>query len=194
MKRLLIFAAFLITGCSAFPVSLDRVRLVTCQKGPAGSAFGVKHYKGDTIFATCAHVVAYAQAQMRLKGFDARLMYFNPDTDVALIAIPGFHRVETLGTPSYGDKVQAFGYPYCKFPYRPPAENQAVSSRGFVSWIDDTRVGIDGGMAPGYSGGPVFNERGEVIGMGHAGLSPGGVFNIAVHAKCIREAVEQVAP
>lgn len=126
----------------------------------------------DGYILTNAHVVAEAdEIVVRLsdrREFRARVVGMDRPSDVALIRIEasGLPRV-TLGDPArlkVGEWVVAIGSP---FGFEQSVTAGIVSAKGrslpdenFVPFIQ-TDVAIN----PGNSGGPLFNLRGEVIGM-----------------------------
>jgi len=134
-----------------------------------GSGFIVS---ADGYVLTNAHVVEGAdEILVRLtdkREFRARLMGADPRTDVALLKIDasGLPKV-TLGDPSrlrVGDWVVAIGSP---FGFENSVTAGIVSAKGrslpqenFVPFIQ-TDVAIN----PGNSGGPLFNMKGEVVGI-----------------------------
>jgi serine protease Do len=134
-----------------------------------GSGFIIS---ADGYILTNAHVVAEAdEIVVRLsdrREFRARVVGMDKPSDVALIRIDasGLPRV-TLGDPArlkVGEWVVAIGSP---FGFEQSVTAGIVSAKGrslpdenFVPFIQ-TDVAIN----PGNSGGPLFNLRGEVIGM-----------------------------
>ncbi|MBS0356768.1 MAG: DegQ family serine endoprotease [Proteobacteria bacterium] len=126
----------------------------------------------DGYVLTNAHVVEGAdEIIVKLtdkREFRARLMGADPRSDVALLKIEaaGLPKV-TLGDPSrlrVGDWVVAIGSP---FGFENSVTAGIVSAKGrslpqesFVPFIQ-TDVAIN----PGNSGGPLFNMKGEVVGM-----------------------------
>jgi serine protease Do len=134
-----------------------------------GSGFIVS---SDGLILTNAHVVDGAQEiVVRLtdrREFRARLVGTDPKSDVAVLRIEatGLPTVR-LGDPSrvkVGEPVLAIGSPY-------GLENTVTSgivSAKSRSLPDDTYVPFlqtDVAVNPGNSGGPLFNARGEVIGI-----------------------------
>ena len=126
----------------------------------------------DGMILTNAHVVADAQ-EVRVKltdrrEFDAKVMGVDRVTDVALIRIQANNLpTVVLGDPSglrVGDPVLAIGAP---FGFENTATSGIVSAKS-RSLPDETYVPFiqtDVAVNPGNSGGPLFNARGEVIGI-----------------------------
>lgn len=126
----------------------------------------------DGVILTNAHVVADAQ-EVRVKltdrrEFNAKVVGFDKLTDVALIRIDARNLPTVrLGDPAavrVGDPVLAIGAP---FGFENTATSGIVSAKS-RSLPDETYVPFiqtDVAVNPGNSGGPLFNARGEVIGI-----------------------------
>jgi serine protease Do len=134
-----------------------------------GSGFIVN---SDGIILTNAHVVQDAkEVTVKLtdrREFKAKVLGSDPQTDVAVIKIDAKNlptvKVGDVGQLQVGEWVLAIGSPY-------GLENTAtagiVSAKG-RSLPDDTSVPFiqtDVAVHPGNSGGPLFNDRGEVVGI-----------------------------
>jgi serine protease Do len=126
----------------------------------------------DGIILTNAHVVQGAdEVTVKLtdrREFRAKVLGSDPVTDVAVIKINASHlpvvRIGNVDKLDVGDWVLAIGSPY-------GLENTAtagiVSAKG-RSLPNDTSVPFiqtDVAVNPGNSGGPLFNSRGEVVGI-----------------------------
>ncbi len=149
----------------------------------------------DGLILTNAHVVDGAQeVTVKLtdrREFKAKVLGSDPQTDVAVIRIDAKDLpVVRLGDPSrvkVGEPVLAIGSPY-GFENTVTAGIVSAKSR---SLPDDTYVPFiqtDVAVNPGNSGGPLFNQRGEVIGInsqiysqtgGYQGLSFAIPINVA---------------
>jgi serine protease Do len=127
---------------------------------------------GDGFVLTCAHVVENAQEiVVRLidrREFGARLIGLDARTDVALLKIdaPGLPAT-AIGDPAkleVGEWVLAIGSP---FGFSHSATSGIVSAKGrslpFENYIPFIQTDV--AINPGNSGGPLFNLRGEVVGM-----------------------------
>ncbi|WER49720.1 DegQ family serine endoprotease [Cupriavidus sp. WKF15] len=149
----------------------------------------------DGLILTNAHVVDGAQeVTVKLtdrREFKAKVLGTDQQTDVAVIRIDAKDLpVVRLGDPSrvkVGEPVLAIGSPY-GFENTVTAGIVSAKSR---SLPDDTYVPFiqtDVAVNPGNSGGPLFNQRGEVIGInsqiysqtgGYQGLSFAIPINVA---------------
>ncbi len=145
---------------------------------------------------TCAHVINHAK-QVIVKLADhhdyvARVIGLDTKSDVALLKIPATHLATVrIGHPSrlqVGDWVLAIGAPF-------GFENSATA--GIVSAVGRNLPGsdyvpfiqTDVPINPGNSGGPLFNTRGQVVGInsqiysrtgGFMGLSFAIPINLAI--------------
>lgn len=149
----------------------------------------------DGLILTNAHVVDSAtEVTVKLtdrREFKAKVLGTDPQTDIAVIRIDAKDLPTVrLGDPSkirVGEPVLAIGSPY-GFENTVTAGIVSAKSR---SLPDDTYVPFiqtDVAVNPGNSGGPLFNQRGEVIGInsqiysqtgGYQGLSFAIPINVA---------------
>lgn len=144
-----------------------------------GSGFIISE---DGRIVTNHHVIADAESvSVKLadgRTFEARIVGSDPLTDIALLevdtddALPtvSFGRSETLRV---GDEVVAVGNP---FGLGGTVTSGIVSalSRDIRSGPFDDFIQTDAAINRGNSGGPLFNNAGEVIGVNTAIISPGG--------------------
>jgi len=146
-----------------------------------GSGFLISN---DGYILTCAHVVEGAQEiAVRLtdrREFRAQLVGADRRSDVALLKINanGLPAPVAIGNPMHlavGEWVLAIGSP---FGFDSSATSGIVSAKGrslpsenYVPFIQ-TDVAIN----PGNSGGPLFNLKGEVVGVNSQIYSRTGVF------------------
>jgi serine protease Do len=94
--------------------------------------------------------------------------------------------------PTYGDEVTAIGNPF---------ELEFVVTRGIVSRPNQTvpyaktkRLQFDAVVGPGNSGGGLWNDKYELIGIVHAGRAVRGVpvgLNFAIPISMVREVLAQ---
>ncbi|WP_367847152.1 Do family serine endopeptidase [Rhodoferax sp. WC2427] len=134
-----------------------------------GSGFIVS---ADGIVMTNAHVVKDAkEVVVKLtdrREFVAKVLGADPKTDIAVLKIDAKNLpVATIGKSSdlkVGEWVLAIGSPYG---FENTVTAGVVSAKG-RSLPDDSAVPFiqtDAAVNPGNSGGPLFNSRGEVIGI-----------------------------
>ena len=138
---------------------------------------------------TNRHVVRDCLVQnIRLTLADGRVTYpvgikSDPSTDVAIIEIdaPGALPARTGNSDSVdvGDYVLAFGSPFGLSHSMTHGIISAKGRRDLSLGTDDVRIQdfiqTDAAINPGNSGGPLFNVRGEVVGINTAIASDSGV-------------------
>lgn len=148
------------------------------QRGE-GSGFIID---ADGYIATNNHVVDGAsEVTVRLKSGEelaARVVGIDERTDLALLKVEDSRNLPTLNLGDsdqsrVGDWVLAIGNP---FGLGGSATAGIISARGrdIQSGPYDDYLQIDAPINAGNSGGPVFNARGEVIGINTAIFSPNG--------------------
>lgn len=161
-----------------------------------GSGFIFTH---DGLILTNAHVIDGAdEVIVKLtdrREFKAKVIGLDKNTDVAVIKIKAKDLPTVkIGDPTLsrvGEPVLAIGSPYG---FENSATGGIISAKA-RSLPDDTYVPFiqtDVAVNPGNSGGPLFNHRGEVIGInsqiysrtgGFQGLSFAIPINVAIHIK-----------
>jgi len=134
----------------------------------------------DGYILTNNHVVAGAdEIMVKLsdgRTFDARIVGIDPRTDIAVIKINASSLpVVTLGDSDHleiGDWVVAIGNP---FGLTQTVTAGIVSAKGRVIGAGpyDDFIQTDASINPGNSGGPLFNVRGEVVGVNTAVIASG---------------------
>ncbi|MCX7566876.1 Do family serine endopeptidase [Sulfitobacter sp. F26169L] len=169
----------------------------------AGLGSGFIISEGGQI-VTNHHVVAGAQSvQVTLADgriFDAEVLGSDPATDIALLSIKADVKLPhvdfgTSDTMRVGDEVVAVGNP---FGLSSTVTSGIISakSRDINSGPYDDFLQTDAAINRGNSGGPLFNNEGEVIGVNTAILSPGGGsvgIGFAVPSDVVREVVAELA-
>ncbi|MFD2468497.1 MarP family serine protease [Amycolatopsis silviterrae] len=144
----------------------------SCSRALEGSGFVVAPQR----VMTNAHVVAGTEEvgiESTSGDYRARVVYFNPEVDVAVLAVPGL-RAPVLPfapeTAKAGDNAVVLGYPL-DGPYTatPARVRGRINLRG--PDIYDARTvqrdvfTIRGTVRSGNSGGPMITPEGEVIGV-----------------------------
>lgn len=151
------------------------------RKSAQGSGFIIDK---DGYVLTNAHVVKGAdKVTVQLLDrheYKAKVVGVDPRTDVALLKIDGKDLpVAKLGnsdTVKVGDWVLAIGSP---FGFTHTATKGIVSalSRSLPNGAYVPFIQTDAAVNPGNSGGPLFNSKGEVIGINSQIYSRSGAFN-----------------
>ncbi|MBF5044165.1 PDZ domain-containing protein [Aggregicoccus sp. 17bor-14] len=151
----------------------------------------------DGYVVTNNHVIAKARAiQVRLgdgREFPAEVVGRDPETDVALLKLraSGPQRLPTvfLGDSDrleVGEWVVAIGNP---FGLDHSVAHGMVSAKERILGVGifDDFIQTDALINPGNSGGPLFNMRGEVVGVNTAIISQGQGIGFAVPINLVKE-------
>ena len=161
-----------------------------------GSGFVVR---GDGVIVTNAHVVREARhIVVKLKDrreFEAKLLGMDDRTDVAVLQIDAHDLpTVTIGHDTdlqVGQWVLAIGSPY-GFEHSVSAGVVSAKQRTMSGPLSIPLIQTDVAVNPGNSGGPLFNERGEVVGInaaiysgtgGYQGLSFAIPIDLAMRVK-----------
>jgi serine protease Do len=155
---------------------IDRVRpsVVQVRSGGRGNGTGVI-WRASGAFLTNDHVVAHANGRIEVLLTDGRTLQAtvgarNPDLDLALLEVPASDlpaaAVGDSARLRVGELVFAVGHPWGQ-PW--------VVTAGIVSGLGEVPVRGGAGtaqyvrsdvrLAPGNSGGPMLNARGDVVGI-----------------------------
>jgi len=170
-------------------------------RGGLGSGFIISN---DGQIVTNHHVVAGAQrVSVTLpdgRRFDAEVLGSDPATDIALLSIKADVDLPfvTFGNSEImrvGDEVVAVGNP---FGLSSTVTSGIISakSRNINSGPYDEFIQTDAAINRGNSGGPLFNNDGDVIGVNTAIISPGGGsvgIGFAVPSDVVRDVVTDLA-
>jgi serine protease Do len=166
------------------------------ERGGVGSGFIIT---ADGYVLTNAHVVAQAkEVTVKLtdkREFKAKVMGYDRKTDVALLKIEASNLpVVKLGNPAetkVGEWVVAIGSPF-GFENTVTAGIVSAKSRELPDEAYVPFLQTDVAVNPGNSGGPLFNMKGEVIGInsqiysrsgGYQGLSFAIPIDVALNVK-----------
>jgi S1-C subfamily serine protease len=153
--------------------STVKVRAPACERIQSGSGFFV----ADGLVATNAHVVAGADgitlATTDGDEHDGRVVAFDPDIDLALIATDLDRPVLPLAEPAVGDAGLVMGFPgggpFAPSPFqvgdRLPATGFDIYERALVE--RDLLV-LSSALEPGDSGSAVVRDDGTVVGVAMA--------------------------
>ena len=170
-------------------------------QGGLGSGFIISD---DGQIVTNHHVVAGAQVvEVTLadgRKFDAKVVGSDPATDIALLSIKAdvdlpYVSFGTSEEMRVGDEVVAVGNP---FGLSSTVTSGIISAkaRDINSGPYDDFIQTDAAINRGNSGGPLFNNDGEVIGVNTAIISPGGGsvgIGFAVPSDLVRDVVADLS-
>jgi serine protease Do len=130
------------------------------------------------------------------REFEARIVGRDPKTDLALIKV---HAAKALPTVPLGDSetlrigewVMAIGNP---FGLSHTVTAGIVSAKGRVIGAGqyDNFIQTDASINPGNSGGPLFNTRGEVVGINTAIIAGGTGIGFAIPVNLAKELLPQL--
>jgi len=174
---LIAIVSFSLLGCNRVDYLPD---VATSVKVVLGETHGSGVHIGGGIFLTAEHVVT-TSTNATLKTSDGNshkgvVLWTSKEYDVAAVYVNGYKgRASRLScsVARVGDKVAAVGN---------PIKDEFLTTWGRISalpvknnkWESAYRVQIP--IAPGSSGGPVFNMRGQVVGIGVGG----GLFQVGL--------------
>jgi len=137
--------------------------------------FGAGFAIDDGYIITNYHVISSNKDNIIVVTFDknenkAILIGYDEKNDIAVLKIDKELKPLTLGDSNNlkpGDKVTAIGNPNGDLSFsRAPGKILEVDEK-LLNFIDAKRhfIYYDGDAISGYSGGPVYNEKGEIIGV-----------------------------
>jgi len=163
-----------------------------------GSGFVISE---DGLILTNNHVIDKAtEIKVRLesgKEYDARVVGRDPKTDLALIRVKpdaDFPKPAHLGDSDairVGDYVMAVGNP---FGLGQTVTTGIISAKGRIIGAGpyDDFLQTDAAINPGNSGGPLFNMKGEVIGVNTAIIAQGQGIGFAIPSNIAKELLPQL--
>ncbi len=190
---------------------IDSVVTVKCQVlGGTSFPFGTTDGIGSGFIATEAghvvtnyHVISAASSISVIlnngKTYSASIAGYKSELDIAVLKIVPEEKLSVAcigdsATARAGDWVFAVGTPHS-------AELHGTITRGIISYAgrrlsstDAEYLQIDAAISPGNSGGPLFNLRGEVIGINTSKVTAGNVENIgfSISSKTFKPVVEDI--
>ena len=130
------------------------------------------------------------------RSYDAEVKGRDPKTDIALIKIKPENGlpVATLGDSDalqVGEWVVAIGNPF-GFGHTVTAGVVSAKDRTIGAGPYDAFIQTDASINPGNSGGPLFNVRGEVVGINSAIISSGQGIGFAIPINMAKNIMEQL--
>lgn len=176
--------------------SIGAASLSTSRRERHGAGFIVD---ADGHVVTNAHLVDEAViVRARLadeREATAHVVGLDPKLDLALLALDGFANLPfaTLGSSAsleVGEPVLAIGNPL-GLGHSVTAGIVSAKGRILDRPLDDL-IQVDAALNRGNSGGPLFNRRGEVVGINTAIANRGGGIGFAVPVDALREVLPQL--
>ena len=153
-------------------------------------------WDANGLILTNNHVVGRRTPVVILQNdreYESRLLARDPDVDLALLSIDatGLTPLQPASiSPRVGEMVFAFGHPW--------GQRNTVT-RGIVSALISAQnrrgdtlpvVRSDAPLAPGNSGGPLVNAKGEVVGIN--AMIIGGDQSVSIAASVVKDFVSKV--
>lgn len=183
LTLMLVFGA-IVAGCRSAPAltSRDYPQIIS-----SGSGFFIS---ADGYIVTCAHVIEDANVigvWVGETGFRAELVAIDHETDVAILKIDHrpqrFFRLADFSSARRGDRVFVLGFPMTNI-----LGSEIRLTDGLISALSgfegsEIDFQISAPVQPGNSGGPVFNERFEVLGIAASIIRPNIAMNISFAVK-----------
>ena len=180
--------------------------VVSVRSRTRGNGSGVV-WTSDGLIVTCSHIVRKLdELEVSLsngKSFPAKVIGNDPYSDIALLKIQANGKNDNISlTPieigdsenlKAGQFVLALANPYGEYPsITEGIITSERSSLGGSQWeaITDNIVITDARLNPGYSGGPLVDVEGKMIGLNAAYVSSRG---IAIRAGKVRNITDQLA-
>jgi S1-C subfamily serine protease len=138
-----------------------------------GTGTGTAFFIGNSEFITNEHVVD-SGGRILLSNdqqkFYATIVATSPSRDLALLKVSNYLTLTATGLTTVeltdsdtGKQIGVTGYP--KGLGDTPSVSYGVISRVFLDDNENEKMQTDAAISPGSSGGPVFNECGEVVGV-----------------------------
>lgn len=175
----------------------DIYRLVykVTHAGGSGSCF---YLKSHDLFVTNYHVVSgfheVAIHDNDRNPYLARVVLVNPALDIALMVVDGdFSQLPELSLAAddaleIGGKVSVAGYPY-GMPFT-VTEGSVSSPKQLMD--GKYYIQTDAAVNPGNSGGPIFNENNEVVGVTVSKFSNADNMGFGIRVEALRKLLEVV--
>jgi len=167
---------------------------------PELESTGTAFFISESILVTNQHVVADARKiTVSINGaeIDVRLLVADADIDLAVLEVAeaahgplSCFALDNADTAAAGTKIFAAGFPYTQIlSSDPKITDGIISSKNGVGG-DPKTFQISAALQPGNSGGPVFNESGQLVGVAVSGLKIGQNVNFAIKPAYLKVLLE----
>ena len=169
------------------------VTLESCGALTRGLGHGSYVMIRPNLVLTAGHCMRLVSSNLTINGVDCPILekYIDSVYDVGFALIDGAVPFLKLGAmPELFDEVYLLGAPY-------ELQLEDTVTRGIVSGLErpfldyEGLIQTDAEGAPGSSGGPLVNAKGEVIGICVAGPLPGGGVTLCLPVSHIKEALDR---
>lgn len=192
-------------GFNPKEVQKSLVKVMVTSNGKAGICSGFIWKEGDWV-VTSLHAMKPG-GEIKVQYLDqhwrtAQIIKVNVDADLVLLQVSGTVpagiiplQAYSTQTLNFGEEIIALGYnsgakgsstrsmkkgfvdPETLRYLVPDADRKNIEASGLPS-IDLDIIYLDGSLLPGYSGSPVYDKNGKLIGIGDGGLE-GGASNVS---------------
>lgn len=159
---------------SVYREGVEETMCIFTSGGNNGTGFLYK----EKYVVTNAHVLydsdEFILKDVKGKEYSGSVVFSDDSTDIAIIQVDDYNgRSCTLGnsdTVSVGDQVVMIGNPADGDPFtlRTGTRLELDDELQSLSYHGISYIAMDADISSGFSGGPVFNLNGEVIGISHA--------------------------
>lgn len=183
-----------LTAKDIYKNTASKVAMILSYKDGIPYSQGSGFFIDKNTLVTNFHCVAGAdKIEFKITGDDeiykgAKVVKASDDYDLAIISTKQdfpFVKIDSLGKEAVGSKVYAIGN---------PRGLEGTISDGILSGKRDNEgieyLQITAPISPGNSGGPVLNEKGEVIGVATFTFRNSQSLNFAMPIKYIKECIE----
>jgi len=145
------------------------------SKESSGSGFFIS----KNIIITCDHVIAGSKEliiNIDGKGYSAQILQSNSSTDLAVLRVigyesPYFFNISSFTKEELGNRIYAIGFPLSNILGAEVRITDGIISAKNGIESNPTYFQMSASIQPGNSGGPVLNEKFEVIGITSSKLS-----------------------
>ena len=157
-------------------------------------------WSSDGLIVTASHVVGHFEAPIVAlsdgRELEAKVVGRDPFTDIALLKVEATGLTPVKAGSADGIKVGQFVLALANATGKKVSATSGIitghrrSMRGFWGVMIDDAVVSDAKLNPGYSGGPLVDATGSLLGMNVAYFAGRGV---AVSADSLKETVERIS-
>jgi S1-C subfamily serine protease len=199
---------FSLPGCSGFLVNAQRKHIVTaahCVRDDKKVTWSKREAKDGSTYSVKSETfnLIHTYNEVAQRHFIGKVIKYDPDKDVAVLELTTKYPLSQFGVTQEGrlftgdvyrgQKVYAFGNPY---------DLPRVLQEGIISQLYDKDptsmhrssqlIQTTAGLAPGYSGGPVFDEDFNILGISSFGHRDNFLVGFAVSYRSIQEVLNEV--